>query len=100
MKGDGYASFEPFQYGYGNGFGYGHGYPYGLGHYGWYGGNGGYDGHDSGHNHEFDYRRYGGYPVHIGKGQFQFLGIYGGKTNFCYEMFQDWVLVMSLVYWE
>ena len=40
--------------------------------------------HGNPHNHEYDYRQFGGYPVHVGNGQFYFLGIYQGKNgHFC-----------------
>ena len=60
-------------YGYGQvnagyGLNAGYGYPYGQ-----------YGGNDYAHNHEYDFRRYGGFPVHVGAGRFQFLGSYGGK---------------------
>ena len=43
----------------------------------------GFDGVDP-YNHEFDYRNFRGYPVHIGNGRFYFLGLYqGGWSHMC-----------------
>ena len=61
-------------------------YPYHNGYYGYpgYHGYGGYQGYPGylgyGHNHEYDYRQFGGYPVHVGNGQFYFLGTYRGEN--------------------
>ena len=38
----------------------------------------GFDGVDP-YNHEFDYRNFRGYPVHLGNGRFYFLGTFGGR---------------------
>ena len=75
-------------------------YPYHNGYYGYpgYHGYGGYQGYPGylgyGHNHEYNYRQFGGYPVHVGNGQFYFLGTYGGKNIIIFFSFLN--IQMSL----
>ena len=73
--------------------------PYHNGYYGYpgYHGYGGYQSYPGylgyGHNHEYDYRQFGGYPVHVGNGQFYFLGTYGGK-NIIISLFCPFLLLV------